>query len=558
MHAKIVSVSFCFLILLSIPLFEAAALWIEDGNLVQSGIEPYYLTSQSIAPDSMGGVIISWKRTYYGPAINPYCIKCQKIDADGVVQWPSAIGGPGYLSSDLVTDGAGGAFIIGDGYDSPWGPYFHLSHIHADGSRTPVIYYLGDGTWDFDLQYSPDIISDDTGGAILVWGGSYHSMDPPYSENYITAQRIDNDNNRIWGDCCIIVSMIHVGTPKLAPDGTGGAIIVWGPDYIYAQRIDASGVVQWTADGIPICPSSSAENLSIISDGAGGAIFVWKDERGIDRDIYAQRIDNSGTVLWASDGLSVCAASGDQIEPCLVSDGAGGAIISWCDPRSGDLDVYAQRIDASGTALWETDGLAIASGVGDQRCCRIQEYGSGGSIIAYVDDSSGNMDVRTQHVDGSGTMHWGPTGICVCSAAGDQDNIVMTTDGAGGAIITWDDTRTSEWEEIYASHITNPITTSGGTEPPAANVLDQNHPNPFNPSTTISFSLTYPSHVSLRIYDASGRFIRTLLDEHCTTGHREERWDGRDENGHDASSGVYFCRIDAGSFTETRKMVLLR
>ena len=89
-------------------------------------------------------------------------------------------------------------------------------------------------------------------------------------------------------------------------------------------------------------------------------------------------------------------------------------------------------------------------------------------------------------------------------------------------------------------------------------MLDQNHPNPFNPSTTISFSLSTPSHVSLRIYDASGRYIRTLIDEPCDAGRHEERWDGRDESGRELSSGIYFCRIEAGALSETRKMVLLR
>jgi flagellar hook assembly protein FlgD len=89
-------------------------------------------------------------------------------------------------------------------------------------------------------------------------------------------------------------------------------------------------------------------------------------------------------------------------------------------------------------------------------------------------------------------------------------------------------------------------------------MLDQNHPNPFNPSTTVSFSLSSPSHASLKIYDASGRFVRTLLDEQCSAGTHEKNWDGRDESGREVSSGVYFCRIAAGDFTETRKMVLLR
>jgi hypothetical protein len=207
-------------------------------------------------------------------------------------------------------------------------------------------------------------------------------------------------------------------------------------------------------------------------------------------------------------------------------------IIAWWDNRH-QGDMYVQRIDGDGTPLWTADGVSIMTS-GDPQ-----------SYIRVISD-------------GSGIMHWSPNGISVCSAAGDQDNIVMTTDGAGGAIIAWDDTRTSEWEEIYAARITNPLTTGEETEHPTVAVLDQNHPNPFNPVTTISFFLSFPSNVSLRIYDTSGRLVRTILDTHRVAGRYEERWDGTDDGGLEVSSGAYFCRLTTGGRTMTKKMVLLR
>jgi len=442
----------------------------------------------------------------------------------------------------------------------------YLSHIHDDGSSNPITFWQ-DATYDDMANCYYDIMPDGSGGAILAWTGIFFNdfYGGDIAGVFVSAQRIDSGDNLQWGDSGVYVCMNPEGkaAPRVAPDGLGGAIITW-IDYrddgdIYAQRLDGAGAPLWTADGVPVMTAGDPQAyIRMISDGSGGAILVWVDERSGDTDIYAQRIDDSGASLWAADGVPVCTATGDQVEPCLVTDGGGGAIISWCDPRSGDLDVYAQRLDASGAVQWSFDGLSIASGAGDQQCNRIEEYGTGSAVIAYVDDSSGNLDIRAQHIDGSGTMHWGPNGICVCSAAGDQDNIVMTTDGEGGAIIAWDDTRTCEWEEIYASRITNSVTTGGDSEPPAVVALYQNHPNPFNPSTTISFSLPTPSHVSLRIYDTSGRLVRSLLDADCDAGRREEIWDGRDDMGRELSSGVYFCRIEAGTIMETRKMVLLR
>jgi flagellar hook assembly protein FlgD len=76
--------------------------------------------------------------------------------------------------------------------------------------------------------------------------------------------------------------------------------------------------------------------------------------------------------------------------------------------------------------------------------------------------------------------------------------------------------------------------------------------------TTIAFGLKERAHVSLRIYDAAGRLVATLLDETKPAGSYKVEWKGRRTDGIDAASGVYFYRLVAGTFEETRKMVLLR
>jgi flagellar hook assembly protein FlgD len=88
--------------------------------------------------------------------------------------------------------------------------------------------------------------------------------------------------------------------------------------------------------------------------------------------------------------------------------------------------------------------------------------------------------------------------------------------------------------------------------------LHQNRPNPFNPSTTISFTLPEKARATLSIYDVQGRLMRTLVDEIFGEGYRERIWDGRDAGGSQVGSGVYFCRLTAGNKTLTKKMVLLK
>jgi len=97
-----------------------------------------------------------------------------------------------------------------------------------------------------------------------------------------------------------------------------------------------------------------------------------------------------------------------------------------------------------------------------------------------------------------------------------------------------------------------------GEAPDAGLRLGQNFPNPFNPSTTISFDLPRSGHVNLSVYDVQGRTVRTIRDGVIPEGHREVVWDGRDEKGKEVSSGVYFYRLTAADMALTRKMVLLR
>jgi hypothetical protein len=89
--------------------------------------------------------------------------------------------------------------------------------------------------------------------------------------------------------------------------------------------------------------------------------------------------------------------------------------------------------------------------------------------------------------------------------------------------------------------------------------LYQNLPNPFNPSTAIQYDVPASGgKVRLRIYDASGRLVRTLVDGMESPGAKTVRWDGRDNYGHQASSGIYFYRLSAMGFKKVRKMVLLK
>jgi len=91
-----------------------------------------------------------------------------------------------------------------------------------------------------------------------------------------------------------------------------------------------------------------------------------------------------------------------------------------------------------------------------------------------------------------------------------------------------------------------------------ATQLAQNRPNPFNPSTQIAYRIASDERVRLRIYDVSGALVRTLVDARQSSGAYTVSWDGRDNDGLVVSTGMYFYRLEAGKFAQTRRMVLLK
>ncbi|HNZ39874.1 MAG TPA: FlgD immunoglobulin-like domain containing protein, partial [Candidatus Latescibacteria bacterium] len=113
------------------------------------------------------------------------------------------------------------------------------------------------------------------------------------------------------------------------------------------------------------------------------------------------------------------------------------------------------------------------------------------------------------------------------------------------------------WDYTVKVWRTHPVSVLVST-PPTALSLSQNAPNPFNPSTTLRFTLPEAGHVTLAVYDVNGRLVRTLVGRTFLSGHHEVVWDGCDDTGRAVASGVYVCRLTAAQGVLTKRMVLVR
>jgi len=96
------------------------------------------------------------------------------------------------------------------------------------------------------------------------------------------------------------------------------------------------------------------------------------------------------------------------------------------------------------------------------------------------------------------------------------------------------------------------------TPVPLTFALEQNHPNPFNPTTTISFSVPTAGRTNLDVFNVLGQHVRCLLDDDIEAGAHSIVWDGKDGDGHSVASGIYLYRLRAGKAVESKKMVLLK
>ncbi len=159
--------------------------------------------------------------------------------------------------------------------------------------------------------------------------------------------------------------------------------------------------------------------------------------------------------------LPVCTAAGNQARPQSVSDGAGGVILAWVDHRPGAPGIYVQRVSAAGMPLWAADGVRIHSpslGVVDMQPIEevnlaVTSDGAGGAIVAWEDTvGDGNTDILGQRINSTGVTLWPPDGVPVCRAPGRQFYPRLAADGAGGAFAAWQDLRDGIYR-VYAQHV---------------------------------------------------------------------------------------------------------
>lgn len=421
--------------------------------------------------------------------LNNSKLSLSSIDSNGI---PICTGGEPKIywtrETRICTDLEGGAFITWS--DERFNESIFVQRVNSSGD----IQWEKDGIVicnNTDPQITPLICSDGTGGAIIVWLNAKHNT-------HLYAQRINSHGDILWNPDGVLISDTgyYKSDHKICIDGFGGAIITWErpfPDSgIYVQKINSTGNLKWTNNGVQIC--TGGNDPRICTDGAGGAIIAWKDNRnsGITgADIYTQKVNSTGDIQWTNNGVGACTWPTDQWKHQICSDGMGGAIIAYKDSLPDTRDhVHVQSINSSGSVMWRSDGVCMSnktnfdpyiqicndnnggayvswSGSKAQRVnstghiqwkfggitfseyhsivSRMCQDGFGGAIIAWEWDS----DLYAQRLDAFGNSQWIANGIAICTERERQLEPELCSDGSGGAIIVWYDYRADDLD-LYA------------------------------------------------------------------------------------------------------------
>lgn len=515
------------LILLVLTIFGGKSLaWFSDPKLntpvAPTGVNQ--ITPAAVS-DAQGGVIITWSQYATDPNLQ-WDIYAQRLDSHGQAVWTASVAictTTGIQDQpQIVSDQQGGAIITWQDTRSGTGDTLsdmdvYAQRIAGDGQIMWSVNGVAISTaaeWQVNQVMAPDGL----GGAIIAWDDGRSGNSQTY------AQRVNQDGQVMWqGDGILVVTAIAGRSEvDIVSDGFSGALIVW-TDYrpvnitnIYAQKLDPNGNRIWSDQGKAICTVVGNQfGAHVASDGFGGAIISWADGRLGDEflDIYAQRINGTGTTMWQSNGIPVTSAPGSQGKNAIISDGLGGAIIVWSDGRkeTEDTDIYAQRVNADGDMLWVADGVAVAATDEYQAEAALIQDGSGGAFVTWEDFYRGgtSWNIFAQHIDSNGQVQWDADGIAVSTADEGQNNPVIVSDGSGGSIIAWHDGRSGTYNNVYAQQIDSRGLLGGGEFRFYTAGIDGIPKSTFRPGELIFFKATWtmPTPPTPGLYEAGSQMV---------------------------------------------------
>jgi hypothetical protein len=532
-----------------------------------------------ISLTSDGGCYIAWFDTRTGN----YNVYLQRLDAAGNKMFAN----DGLLISDnpsstwivdwdMMTDNSDNAVIA-------------FSDIRS-GVDFKVYAYLISPTGNFlwgpngvslstseDFQPNPRITQTTDGYYIITWP----NLSTP---SKIAVQKLDAVGNKLYGNDPLYIESgtneqytypIPIpginGSYIIGFEGTTGSYPVISV-HLYAQKYSSAGAPQWGSSPVTVSNASEFpfyELTNIIPDGNYGVVFVWYDDRDFNNiySSFVQRIDSSGSVLFTTNGVEMSSlASNHHLNPDVVIDPSTYEIYTfWIEQDNNQTmaGISGQKLSSTGTILWGNNGMTFKPMDSNTDLHMSALFMGGNEYVYYLEYVGGlvNNLAKAFSVDGDGNFNWSGNIVTFSSVISPKSRLVSDIYFNGASVLAWSDGRQDNGG-IYAQNINqfgqlgDPVTLLNESGQKSLSfILEQNYPNPFNPTTKISWQLPEGNNITLKIFNAIGEEIQTVVDnEFQEAGAHSSLFIVNSS----LPSGIYFYQLRAGSFIETKKMILLK
>ena len=488
----------------------------------------------------------------------------------------------------IVSDSAGGCYVTYN-YEN-----FYPQKLAVE--RLDMYGYKPWGTkkqifGELPEQWQAEIVEDGESGVIV----SYEDNEV-IGTDYVTrvrVQRVDSNGDFLWGQTGVRVSIEEKthGAQELVNDGAGGCVVLW-QDIIgqyYINRITAEGERAWGDSGKVIGTSAYTgmkiirasdynyyvetgeyiyrirQNGEIVRRDSinlgypipapeGGVVLNGRVGNIYNRLLVAQKKDSLGNNLWQEPYVEI--ADSLYINTSIsIKRNNDYLYYGWAGKRNGiDKVAQFQALRLDGTKLFSYGSIQVGNPPLNGMIIHPLEENRTSFVYYSSDFLPDSLLVQTY--DTLGNKLWNENGILIAHPPIEYQS--YTTDGNGGFIIGGViDNFTVVAQQVSKYGMLGEVITSTEEQDelllPQEIILYQNYPNPFNPLTTIKYDIIKTQGVKLTIYDILGRELVTLVDEQQQSGHYEVKWDASN-----FSSGIYFYKIAAGDFHQTKKMVLMK
>ena len=309
------------------------------------------------------------------------------------------------------------------------------------------------------------VVPDGSGGAYVGWVDARAGEPDIYLQRFTSTGEI-SDGWPVDGQpvCTAPLSQYHL---DLASDGAGGVFLVW-EDFrsgvagdIYLQRIDESGAVSsgWPSGGQAVCGAGGHQGSpKIVPDGSGGAYLVWQDLRSGISEVYLVHVDESGGPYggWPEGGASLTGSSAPSTDPAILALDDARAVVGWQRQDASDhLELRVALVGAT-TPSDNWPPASISLGEGEQLSEVALVRGPSAVIACWAVHASDGQRLRIQRLSHAGSLiaEWSSGGLPLHAGqiSLSRPTVLATVDGGG--LVFWEDFRDSSQSDIYAKRVT--------------------------------------------------------------------------------------------------------